>query len=222
MIAEQHTGSDDKLFLEDQLYRHSADFSREDLHTLIRLYPRPDHPIHELAVEQLSRYVTSLADRLAAEQPGMSNDIATLKQSITNYGFSSELKEALQKVDEELAQSGDAFDQTATMKHIRSFFEKLHESVGKELQTRRPNIGNGTPLRQFGQAIDYLERKQVITSKLHSLAKCLYAILSDGDYGVHALKAKRDYSRLCRNMVVEYAVTLFFELERRLKEPGDA
>jgi hypothetical protein len=49
----------------------------------------------------------------------------------------------------------------------------------------------------------------------------VYSILSDGNYGVHALKATRDYTRLCRNMVVEYAVTLFFELERRLAEPGD-
>ena len=60
-----------------------------------------------------------------------------------------------------------------------------------------------------------------MTEKLRALAKSLYGILSDGGYGCHALKATRDYTRLCRNMVVEYAVTLFFELERRLAEPGN-
>ena len=53
------------------------------------------------------------------------------------------------------------------------------------------------------------------------LARGQYEALSDDEFGVHALKATRDYTRLCRNMVVEYAVTLFFELERRLAEPDD-
>ena len=61
----------------------------------------------------------------------------------------------------------------------------------------------------------------MLTEKFGQLARCVYSILSDGNYGVHALKATRDYTRLCRNMVVEYAVTLFFELERRLAEPGN-
>ena len=83
-------------------------------------------------------------------------------------------------------------------------------------------MGNGTEVTKCGQAIDYLERKGVTTTKIKELGRCLYGILSDGDYGVHALKASRDYTRLCRNMVVEYAVTLFFELERRLALPGDS
>jgi hypothetical protein len=34
--------------------------------------------------------------------------------------------------------------------------------------------------------------------------------------GVHAIKSEREYVRLCRNMVAEFALVLFFELERRL------
>ena len=51
--------------------------------------------------------------------------------------------------------------------------------------------------------------------------KCLYTILSDGSYGVHALKTTREYTLLCRNMVVEYTVTSFFKLDRHLGEPSD-
>jgi len=221
VIADHHIGTDDTNFICKRLNSHPHDFSRDNLHTLIQQNTPSEHPIRIAAVECLSHYVSSLADRLTIEPPGMSLDIASLRRSITNYGFNSALNEVLQKIDDELQNDADAFDQAATMKHIRSFFEKLHESVATELQHRKVNIGNGTPLHQCGQSIDYLERKHVITTKFQALARCLYNILSDGDYGVHALKANRDYTRLCRNMVVEYAITLFFELDRRLAQPGD-
>lgn len=197
------------------------DFSVRDLHSLIQTQGVYCHPVRELARQALGNHVATFAQRLSSEPPGMSEDLNSLKKSITDYGFSSQLNEVLQKIDDDIQDSADSFDQTATMKHIRSFFEKLHESVGRELQRHKPKVGNGTPLHSFGQAIDYLERKDVITKELKDLAKCLYAILCSGNWGVHALKAERDYTRLCRNMVVEYAVTLFFELERRLAQPGD-
>ena len=210
-----------KQFICERLTNNPDDFSQEDLHALIGRFVRTGHPIRTAALNVLSNYVASFAERIAAEPPGMSQDIESLKQSIRDYGFNPDLNAVLQKIDVELQETADAFDQAATMRHIRSFFENLHENIGKELQRRKPNVGNGTPLNKCGQAIDYLERKGIITGKFKALARCLYAILSDGDYGVHALKANRDYTRLCRNMVIEYAVTLFFELERRLAEPGD-
>jgi len=208
-------------FIHERLIGHPDDFTREDLHGLLDHFRRPEHPIRKAALTLLGNYVASFAERIAAEPPGMSEDVASLKESIRNYGFNPDLNAILHKIDEELEKTADAFDQVATMRHIRSFFEELHENVGRELQRRKPNVGNGTPLGKCGQAIDYLERKQVVTEKLKDLARCIYSILSDGNYGVHALKASRDFTRLCRNMVVEYAVTLFFELERRLAEPGD-
>ena len=220
-IAADHAGMHGDNFIHDRLVNHPDDFTREALHILIHRYSA-EHRIHTVAVERLSHHVSSLAERIASQPPRMSEDLAALKRSITNYGFTPALNEVLQKIDDQLQQEADPFDQVATMGHIRSFFEKIHECVGRELQSRRPNVGNGTPLSKCGQAIDYLERKQVITSKVHALAKSLYGILSDGSFGVHALKADRDYTRLCRNMVIEYATTLFFELDRRLLLPGDS
>jgi hypothetical protein len=48
-----------------------------------------------------------------------------------------------------------------------------------------------------------------------ALGRALYGVLSEE--GVHALRADPEYVRLCRNMIAEYALVLFFELERRLQ-----
>jgi hypothetical protein len=202
-----------------ELQDNPQKFSRADLHKILNTASYS--AIHELVAQRLGEQLTAFAERLTAEPLGMSQDIESLKRSINNYGFGNELNEALQKIDEELKRPQDAFDQAGTIRHIRSFYEALHESLCKELRAKKLNVGNGTDISQCGQAIDYLQRKRVTTPKIQKLGRCLYGILSDGDYGVHALKANRDYTRLCRNMVVEYAVTLFFELERWLAEPGD-
>lgn len=220
-LSRYNLDSEVAEFINNRLSNNPEEFSNEDLYLVLKYFQRTSLPIRDNALNILSNNVISFADRIASEPPGMSEDIESLKNSITDYGFSPELNEILNKIDDELQKPSDAFSQVATMKHIRSFFEKLHKHVGLELQRQRPKVGNGTPLNKCGQAIDYLERKKVITLKIKDLARCLYSILSDGDFGVHALKASRDYTRLCRNMVIEYAVTLFFELDRRLAEPGD-
>jgi len=211
------------VFIQERLSISPEKFTREDLLAILGHFQDDKIPIRVLALKILSNNVASFAARMASEPPGMSHDLESLKRSIQNYSFNPDLNEILQKIDNELQQEdSDAFDQVATMRHIRSFFEKLHEEIGKELQRCKPEVGNGTPLERFGKAIEYLERKQVITDKLKQLARSIYAILSDDKYGVHSLKASRDYTRLCRNIVIEYAVTLFFELDRRLIEPGDS
>jgi hypothetical protein len=222
-IEDHHLGAETEYsdFMQQRLTTNPEEFSPANLESIIRHF-KPATPIHQAAVTALTNYVATFADRLTAEPPGLSDDVESLKQAIRDYGFSGDLDEVLAKIDDDLQKSKDAFDQTATMKHIRSFFEKLHESIARELQVKKQSVGNGTPLHQCGNAIDYLERKNVITAKIRDLGRCLYTILSDGDFGVHALRANRDYTRLCRNMVVEYAVTLFLELERRLAEPGDS
>jgi hypothetical protein len=208
-------------FIEQQLKAYPEQFSSADLELLIRTFRKEGQSIRETALDALAKYVTTFADRLAAEPPGLSEDIESLKRSIGTFGFGPDLNDVLTKIDDDVHKSKDGFDQAATMKHIRSFFEKLHERIAKELQLRKPLTRDDTPLNQCGNAIDYLARKNVITGKIQSLGRCLYAILSDGEYGVHALKATRDYTRLCRNMVVEYAITLFFEFDRRLSESDE-
>ena len=62
--------------------------------------------------------------------------------------------------------------------------------------------------------LDFLERHGVLTDKMKELSKALYGVLSNE--GVHAITSRRDYVRLFRNMVIEYAIVLFHELDRRI------
>ena len=196
--------------------------SRQSIHKLLRELPGHLRTKYTpTLLNALSQKVTTFADSLTAELPGLSKDVEALKSSITDYGFGEDLNEALTKIDESIAEQSDGFDVKATMGHIRSFFEKLHKRVAEELARQKPESADKTPLEKCGKAIEFLARKGVLTPKFEQLGKALYGILSDDEFGVHAIKATCDYSRLCRNIVVEYAVTLLFELERRLAEPGN-
>src|SRR5581483_12387743 len=141
-------------------------------------------------------------------------DLRAVRKHVFEHRFTPELNEVLEKIDVGLAAPGDPFDQAALLKHLRTFFEKLHEQAGERLRTAKPETVDGTDLSSCGQALDYLTRKSVLTAKMSAFGKALYGVLSDE--GVHALKSEREYVRLCRNVVVEYTLVLFFELERRL------
>lgn len=121
----------------------------------------------------------------------------------------------LDKVQAEFGKE-DGFDQKAMMGHLRTFFEKLHEHVALALHGRKPETKDGTDLTKCQQVIDYLARKSVLSDKARCLGRILYGILSEE--GAHALESTREYVRLCRNMVAEYGLILFYELDRRLAE----
>ncbi len=211
--------SAETAFVQEKIHVTPDDFTLEDLRAIVNTNVPSLGTLRDDARTLIGKHVASFAEKLTSEPPGLSGDVAGLRKSIQSYGFNPDLDAILTKIDEQLELQADEFDQLATIRNIRSFFEALHGSIGRELQRRKPKLADKTPLGKCGLAIDYLHRKGVTTEKFTELAKCLYSILSDGDYGVHALKATRDYTRLCRNMVVEYAVTLFLELERRLAEP---
>ena len=111
---------------------------------------------------------------------------------------------------------GDQFDQAATLKHLLPFFEKLHQQAGLRVWAKKiPLSADATDFTKCQQTIDFLERHGVLTDRMKLLGRALYGVQSEE--GVHALKADPEYVRLCRNMVAEYALVLFFELERQLK-----
>jgi hypothetical protein len=165
----------------------------------------------DLARSVLRQCLESFADSLPDNERELSADVEQLKQTVRDFGFSDELNETLAKVESGLG-SGDAFDQAALLKHLRSFFEQFHREVGEELRRKKPAAMDGTPLNSCGQAIDYFARKDVLTDRMQALGRALYGVLSNE--GVHKLKAEREYVRLCWNMVIEYGKVVLFELER--------
>lgn len=169
--------------------------------------------IREVADQIKTHRVLNHIQRVKEIPEQFFRDVSEVKRQVSFYSFDLELNELLDKVEANLG-SGDAFDQAAMLKHLRSFFEKLHAHVAIKLHERKPETRNNTPLDMCQQVIDHLQLKDVVTENMRLLGRAIYGMLSEE--GVHALKSEREYVRLCRNLVAEYALVLFFELERRL------
>jgi hypothetical protein len=195
-----------------QLHQNPDLFSDDDLHYMTLTRPFGDEISTYASNIQTSR-ITKRVRRINQQPRELSLDVKEVQRQVSLYNFDPDLNLILDKVEVALG-SGDAFDQSATLKHLRTFFEKLHAHVGEKLRQSKPETVDRTPLDQCQMAIDYLQRKGVVTDKMQMLGRALYGVLSNE--GVHAIKSDREYVRLCRNMVAEYALVLFFELSRRL------
>lgn len=203
-------------FLSMRLMSNPEDFTDDDLQVALYYYGEKSAvtaAVKDLQATRLRQKATSLS-RAPSE---LNRDVAQLKTRVSSYRFPNDLNLLLDKVESGIATGGDAFDQAAMIGHLRSFFEAVHSHAGDRLRTEKPATRDGTDLAKCGQAIDYLERKDVLTQEMAKLGRGLYAVLSG--HGVHAISAEREYVRLCRNMTAEYGLVLFYELERRLSEP---
>jgi hypothetical protein len=199
-------------FFREKLDHALNEFSDEELIRLGNQYW--EKPLYQAVLDARNRRLIPIAEQLLRNPVELNQDVAEVRNRFSYYHFTPELNEVFDKVEMGLAAGGDEFDQAALLKHLRTLFEKLHEQVGQKLQSGKPETVDGTNLGSCGQALDFLSRKSVLTEKMRDLGKSLYGVLSNE--GVHAFKTEREYVRLCRNMIAEYALVLFFELERRL------
>jgi hypothetical protein len=200
-------------FFKEKLLTSPDVFTEAMLGIVCREFETLTPLVEQVRTERIRRKSAALQ-----KQPReLQEDAQEVRRYVSLYSFNSELNDLLLKVESEITAGGDSFDQSATLKHVRTFYEKLHQSVGETLRSKRPEITDRTDLSSCGQAIDFLTRRGVLKEKMRDLAKSLYGVLSNE--GVHAIKSEREYVRLCRNMVCEYALVLFYELERRLSAP---
>jgi hypothetical protein len=200
-------------FFKAKLHHALDEFSEDDLVNLATRYR--DKPMHAEVIKARARKLVPLANLLLSNPAELNRDIAAVKNRVSEYCFTTELNEVLDKVEAGLAADGDQFDQAALLKHLRTFWEKLHEQVALRLHAVKPETVDGTDLTKSGQVLDFLVRKGVLKEKMRDYGRALYGVLSNE--GVHAFKSEKEYVRLFRNTVAEYALVLFFELERRLQ-----
>jgi hypothetical protein len=204
-----------ETYLNTKLRDSLDEFTDDDLDTFLRV--TYNKPIHAEVKKAQARKLIPVADLLLRNPADLNRDIAEVKKRVSAYHFTEDLNEVLDKVEEGLAAGGDQYDQAAMLKHLRTFYEKLHEQVGLKLRAEKvPVTVDGADLTKCQQAIDYLERRGVLTDRMKALGRALYGVLSEE--GVHSLKADREYVRFCRNWIAEYALVLFFELDRRLQD----
>lgn len=203
-------------FLQHRLKHFPEDFSDDDLQMVKARWSKGLLPL--AAQEVLNQRTAERAKHLQENPKEMNADVRQVQAHVSQYNFPEVLNEVLQKVDAGLAERGDQFDQAALLKHLRTFFEQLHQHAGQKLRQERPGTVDGTDLTKCGQALEYLQRNNVLTDRMFQFGKALYGVLSES--GVHAIQSEKEYVRLCRNMVAEYALILFFELDRRIHSPG--
>lgn len=198
-------------FLRVQLDSHPQ-FSDEDLQMLHHFWGQNSAITATVSAIQQHRMIEKAKQMLSVPRE-LSKDVEAVKARVSEYHFTPELNSLLGKVEDGLGK-GDAFDQKALLTHLRTFFEKLHREAAERLHQHDPALKDGTDLTQCQNVIDYLQRKDLLTEKMKALGRALYGVLSNE--GVHAIKSESEYVRLCRNMVAEYALILFFELGRAL------
>src|SRR5207244_4450973 len=86
----------------------------------------------------------TVADHLMKNPLELSRDVSEVKRRVSEYGFNPELNELLDKVETGLVAIGDKFEQAGLLKHLRTFFEKVHEHAALTLRAAKPETTDGT------------------------------------------------------------------------------
>lgn len=147
-------------------------------------------------------------------EEGLNLEINQDKDTVVNYlqrfGFSNPLIESLNEAERLYRGQATAFDLKNSMGHLRSFMEELHEQAIPEVCTIRKI--SKPPINQWSAQLSFLCENGILSKQERLLVSGLWALISDE--AVHPLMAGREYARLARNMVIEYAFLFLTKLEK--------
>jgi len=138
----------------------------------------------------------------------INQDMETVQTYLQTLGFSKTLARSLHEADHLYQDAENEFDLKSSMAHLRSFLEGLHTEALPSLQTK---FGGNLP-RRWGDGLTYLRNYQIFSKTEEAYVSSLYTLISDE--GVHPLVAEREYSRLFRNVVIEYALLFLRKIEK--------
>jgi hypothetical protein len=143
---------------------------------------------------------------------GLNLEVNQDKEVVESYlkaqGFSDALTESLNRADRIYQSASSGFDFKSCVGHLRSFMEKLHSEGLTKLQA----ASAGATIERWGEGLKQLQQRGVLTKAEEAYAAALYTLLSDE--GVHPIIAEKEYARLARNVVVEYALLFLRKLEK--------
>jgi hypothetical protein len=147
-----------------------------------------------------------------ASLEGFNLEINQDKNAVENYlqtlGFSSTLSQSLNEADRLYQGTSTPFDLKSSMGHLRSFLENLHAEALPAVETK---VGVPAP-QKWGEGLTYLRENGVLSKAEEGFAAGLYTLISDA--GVHPPIAGREYARLARNVVIEYALLFLRKVEK--------
>jgi len=138
------------------------------------------------------------------DQGEMEYDLYTVKGLLRSQKFSTTLIESIDEIEDQYKVAESEFEFRDTIGRIRSFLEHLHREACKQI--------TGQDIR-WGAATTELKRSDVISDALEKYVTSLYRVISD--LGVHTLVSRREYSRIFKNAVFEYALLLLSLLNKK-------
>ena len=95
------------------------------------------------------------------------------------------------------------------MGHLRSFIEHLHaESIPGVCSFK----GATPPEAKWSTQLAFLRKHGILSKQEEQFVAGLFAVISDE--AVHPVIAEREYARLARNVVIEYAVLYLKRLSK--------
>ncbi len=161
-----------------------------------------------------ARYLYLKGSLLEGLNLEINQDKGRVETYLQQFGFSKTLAQCMEKADRLYQGPVDAFDLKSSMAHLRSFLENLHNETGPFLEKKY-----GAPFMPgWGPSLSYLRRNGAFSEAEEEFAAGLYGLISDE--AVHPLIAEREYARLARNVVIEYALLFMRKLEKLgLKRP---
>jgi hypothetical protein len=143
---------------------------------------------------------------------GLNLEINQDKDVVQSYlrtlGFSEPLSRSFDEAHRLYDEGNTAFVLKAAMGHLRSFLENLHAEAMPAVLERF----GGTPPSGWGPGLVCLRKNGVLSEAEEKFAAGLFGLISDE--GVHPLFAEREYARLARNVVIEYALLFLKKLEK--------
>jgi len=155
-----------------------------------------------------ARYLYLKGSLLEGLNIEINQDRAVVKGYLATLGFTENLSRSLDEAERLYREADSNFDLKASMGHLRSFLENLQNEALLPLQAK---LG-GTIPSGWGAGLCYLKQKQIISPAEERFAAGLYLLISD--QAVHPLVAEREYARLARNVVIEYALLFLRNLEK--------
>jgi hypothetical protein len=138
----------------------------------------------------------------------VNQDKAAVESFLKTQGFSEALVECLNYVDRIYQSASSGFEFKTCMDHLRSFMETLHSEGLTKFQ-----IGTVVPTGQkWGEVLKHLRQQGVLSKAEEGYVSALFTLLSDE--GVHPIIAEKEYARLARNVVIEYALLFLRKLDK--------
>lgn len=138
----------------------------------------------------------------------VNQDKAAVESFLKTQGFSDALIECLNYADQIYQSASSGFEFKTCMDHLRSFMEKLHSEGLAKFQ-----IAGAVPTgEKWGEGLKQLRQQSVLSKAEDGYASALYTLLSDE--GVHPIIAEKEYARLARNVVIEYALLFLRKLDK--------